>query len=84
LKLVWSEQSWEDYFYWQEKDKKILKKINTLIKKIKRGPFHGIGKPEPLKHELSGCWSRRITSEHRIIYEVTENSLLIVSVRFHY
>ena len=84
MKLIWSEKSWEDYLYWQSNDKKILKKINTLIKDIKRTPFEGMGKPEPLKFELSGCWSRRITNEHRLVYEVIEDKLYIISCRYHY
>ncbi len=84
MKLIWSEKSWEDYLYWQSNDKKILKKINTLIKDIKRTPFEGMGKPEPLKFELSGCWSRRITNEHRLVYEVREDKLYIISCRYHY
>ena len=70
--------------YWQNTDKQILKKINQLIKDIKREPFEGIGKPEPLKYELSGFWSRRISDEHRLIYEVSESYIAIVSCRFHY
>ena len=84
MKLIWSEKSWEDYLYWQKMDKKILKKINTLIKEIKRTPFEGIGKPEPLKHELAGCWSRRITHEHRLVYEVSDESIFIIFCRYHY
>ena len=84
MKLIWSEKSWEDYLYWQSNDKKILKKINTLIKNIKRTPFEGMGKPEPLKFELSGCWSRRITNEHRLVYEVREDKIYIISCRYHY
>lgn len=82
--LLWSEKSWNDYLFWEENDKKILKKINSLIKDIKREPFEGIGKPEPLKHELAGCWSRRITDEHRLVYEVDENGISIVSCKYHY
>ena len=67
MRLIWSEKSWDDYLYWQQNDKQTLKKINNLIKAIKREPFTGIGKPEPLKHQLSGFWSRRITDEHRLI-----------------
>jgi toxin YoeB len=84
MKLIFTEKSWDDYLYWQKSDKQIVKKINQLIKDIKRDPFNGIGKPEPLKHELSGFWSRRITDEHRLVYEVSENSIGIVSCRFHY
>jgi len=83
-KLIFSDESWDDYTYWQKTDKKNLKKINTLIKEIKRTPFDGIGKPEPLKHQLRGCWSRRIDNEHRLVYEVMTDTILIVSCRFHY
>ena len=82
--LLWSEKSWNDYLFWEENDKKILKKINSLIKDIKREPFEGIGKPEPLKHELAGCWSRRITDEHRLVYEVDEKGINIISCKYHY
>lgn len=84
MKIIWSENSWDDYLYWQNTDKKILKKINQLIKDIQRNPFDGIGKPEPLKHQFSGFWSRRITDEHRLIYEISENSISIASCRYHY
>ncbi len=84
MRLIWSENSWDDYLYWQRTDKQILKKINTLIKDIQREPFNGIGRPERLKHELRGFWSRRITDEHRLVYEVNEESIGIVSCRFHY
>lgn len=82
--VVFSDASWDDYIYWQTSDTKNLKKINMLIKDIKRSPFEGIGKPEPLKHQLNGCWSRRIDNEHRLVYEVTQDSIRIVSCRFHY
>ena len=84
MKLIFAENAWEDYLYWQKSDKKILKRINTLIKDITREPFEGIGKPEPLKHALSGYWSRRINDEHRIVYKIQDNSLLIAQLRFHY
>ena len=84
MKLIFAENAWEDYLYWQKTDKKILKRINTLIKDITREPFEGIGKPEPLKHALSGYWSRRINDEHRIVYKIQDNSLLIAQLRFHY
>lgn len=84
MNLTFSDQAWEDYLYWQETDKKILKKINSLISDIKRSPFEGIGKPEPLKHGLSGYWSRRINDEHRIIYKPDSDSILIAQCRFHY
>jgi len=84
MKLTFTDEAWEEYVYWQVKDKKILKKINNLIKDTKREPFDGLGKPEPLKHELAGYWSRRINQEHRLVYEVFEDSILVVSCRYHY
>ncbi|MBL4864934.1 MAG: Txe/YoeB family addiction module toxin [Pseudomonadales bacterium] len=84
MKLIFAEKAWEDYQYWQKTDKKILKRINALIKEIARDPFEGIGKPEPLKHALSGYWSRRINDEHRIVYKVQNKSLLIAQLRYHY
>ena len=84
MKLIWSDKSWEEYLSWQSTDKKVLKKINSLIKDIKREPFEGIGKPEPLKYELQGCWSRRVTDEHRLVYEVENDALYIVSCKYHY
>ena len=84
MKIVFSSQSWGDYLYWQQTDKKILKRINDLIKDIQRTPFEGIGKPEPLKYSLSGFWSRRITEEHRLVYEVSDSDLLIAACRYHY
>ncbi|HOV13433.1 MAG TPA: Txe/YoeB family addiction module toxin [Spirochaetota bacterium] len=84
MKLIFSDDSWNDYLYWQEKDKKILKRINILIKDIKRSPFEGIGKPEPLKYDLQGCWSRRIDDEHRLVYEISIDEIKIVSCRYHY
>ncbi len=84
MKITFSTHAWEDYLYWQQTDKKILKRINTLIKDISRSPFEGMGKPEPLKYNLAGFWSRRITEEHRLVYTVTEDSLLIAACRYHY
>jgi len=84
VKLVFAENAWDDYLYWQKTDKTILKRINALIKDISREPFEGIGKPEPLKHALSGYWSRRINDEHRIVYQIQDNSLLIALLRYHY
>jgi toxin YoeB len=84
MKLVFVEESWEDYLYWQKTDKQKLKKINELLKDIMRSPFEGIGKPEPLKYKYSGLWSRRIDDEHRLIYQVKENEILVVKCRFHY
>ncbi|HBC43340.1 MAG: Txe/YoeB family addiction module toxin [Pseudanabaena sp.] len=84
MKLIFSERAWEDYLYWQKTDKKILNRINSLIKDIQRDPYSGIGKPEALKHGLSGYWSRRIDDEHRILYKVEDNALLLVQIRYHY
>lgn len=84
MKLIFSDNAWDDYIFWQKTDKKILRRINTLIKDTKRNPFEGIGKPEPLKHALSGYWSRRITDEHRLIYKVSENAIEIAQLRYHY
>lgn len=84
MKLIFSENAWEDYLYWQKTDKKVLNRINKLIKEIKRAPFEGVGKPEPLKHNLAGYWSRRINEEHRIVYKVTDDALLVAQLRYHY
>ena len=84
MKLIFSKNGWEDYLYWQQTDKKMLKRVNKLIKEIRRSPFKGIGKPEPLRHGLSGYWSRRINDEHRIVYKITEDALLIAQLRYHY
>jgi len=82
--LSFSDDGWDDYLYWQQNDKQILKKINRLIKEIQRDPFDGIGEPEPLKYNWSGYWSRRITLEHRIIYKVSGDNLMIAQSRYHY
>lgn len=84
MKLTFSQSAWEDYLYWQQQDKKILQRINTLIKDIQRKPFVGIGKPEPLKHALAGYWSRRINAVHRIVYAVKDDTLFIAQLRYHY
>lgn len=84
MKLTFSSNAWEDYLYWQKTDQIILKRINSLIKDIQRQPFEGIGKPEPLKFNLSGFWSRRINEEHRLIYSVEDEAILIVACRYHY
>ncbi len=81
---VWHDHAWEEYLYWQNQDKKTLKKINALIKDIERNPFEGIGKPEPLKHDLSGWWSRRIDDANRIVYRVRDDKLEIVQRKTHY
>jgi len=84
MKIVFMDEAWEDYLFWQQTDKSILKKINQLIKEISRTPFEGTGKPEPLKENLAGFWSRRINLEHRIVYKVENNSLFILQCRYHY
>lgn len=84
MKIEWAEEAWEDYLYWQQTNKVALKRINALIKDIARDPFDGIGKPEPLKHHLSGFWSRRIDDEHRLIYAVDDGCLKIAQCRYHY
>jgi toxin YoeB len=84
VKLIFSDHAWDDYLFWQQTDKKILQRINALIKDTRRNPFEGIGKPEPLKHALSGYWSRRITDEHRFVYKVSEDVIEIALLRYHY
>ncbi|MDA2920380.1 Txe/YoeB family addiction module toxin [Desulfobacterota bacterium AH_259_B03_O07] len=84
MKIIFSSHSWEEYLYWQKTDKKILKRINSLIREIQRNPYNGMGKPEPLKYALSGYWSRRINDEHRLVYRVTEDSIFIAQLRYHY
>lgn len=84
MKLTFSTNAWEQYIYWQTTDKKVLKRINLLIKDIQRTPTEGIGKPEPLKHGLSGYWSRRINDEHRIVYKPQNDTILIAQLRYHY
>lgn len=84
MKLIFSENAWEDYLYWQKTDKKLLNRINKLSKETKRQPFEGVGKPEPLKHGLAGYWSRRINDEHRMVYKVTDDALLLAQLRYHY
>ena len=84
MKLIFSENAWEDYLYWQNTDKQILKRINELIKDIQKNKHKGIGKPEPLKHNLSGYWSRRINNEHRLIYKIEEDKIMIAQLRYHY
>jgi len=84
VKIVFAETAWEDYLYWQQTDKQLLKRVNALIKDISRSPFSGIGDPEPLRHNWSGFWSRRINKEHRLVYTVEHTSLLIAQCRYHY
>ncbi len=84
MRLIFSGHAWEDYLYWQQSDRKMLVRINSLIKEIQRQAFQGIGKPEPLRHGLAGYWSRRINDEHRIVYKVTEEAVFIAQLRYHY
>ncbi len=84
MELVWQTHAWEDYLYWQDTDKKVLIKINELIKDCLRNPFTGLGKPEPLKGQYKGFWSRRITDEHRLVYAVKDMQLHLLQCRFHY
>ncbi len=84
MRLIFSESAWEDYLYWQATDRKVVMRIHELIKDTSRHPFEGIGKPEPLRHVLSGYWSRRITGEHRMVYKVAGNDLLLAQLRYHY
>lgn len=84
MKLIFAEAAWEDYVYWLQQDKRMVERINKLIKEVQREPFAGIGKPEPLKHALAGFWSRRITDEHRMVYKIDGDSLLIAQLRYHY
>ena len=84
MELVWQTKAWDDYLYWQQTDKQMVKRINDLIKDTLRNPFSGIGKPEPLKGNWAGCWSRRIDAEHRLVYKFAENRLHILQCRLHY
>ena len=84
MELVWAAAAWEDYLYWQKTDKKILQRINKLIRDVSRDPYHGIGDPEPLRHEFSGYWSRRVNREHRLVYKVLNTSIFIAQCRYHY
>ena len=84
MRIIFSKNAWEDYISWQTEDKKTLKKINTLIKDIQRTPYEGIGKPEPLKFDLAGFWSRRIDHAHRLVYKIEENDLQIFACKYHY
>jgi toxin YoeB len=86
MRLLWSDEAWEDYVYWQQSDPKVLQAINDLVRDIRRDPFKGLGKPEPLKHSLAGWWSRRITREHRLVYRVSGRDaelLEIIQCRYH-
>jgi toxin YoeB len=82
--LIWDTNAWEDYLWWQTQDRKVLKRINLLIQDIQRNGYNGIGKPEPLKHDFAGYWSRRITDEQRLVYKVTDTEVRIAACRYHY
>lgn len=84
MKLIFADAAWEDDLHWQQRDRKMVERINKLIRETQREPFSGIGKPEPLKHALAGYWSRRITDEHRMVYTVESDALLIAQLRYHY
>ena len=84
MKLVFADEAWDDYLYWQKHERKMIERINKLIQEVKRDPFTGVGKPEPLKHALAGFWSRRITDEHRMVYRLEGDALLIAQLRYHY
>jgi toxin YoeB len=84
MKLVFADAAWDDYLYWQQQDRRMVERINKLIKEVQREPCSGIGKPEPLKHALAGYWSRRITDEHRMVYKIDGDSMLIAQLRYHY
>ena len=84
MNLTFTPESWGDYLHWQKSDRAMVKRINRLIGDTLRHPFEGIGKPEPLRHDLAGCWSRRIDSEHRFVYEVQDDTVVVLACRFHY
>jgi toxin YoeB len=84
MKLLFADEAWEDYLYWQKQDKRTVERINKLIRETQREPYSGIGKPEALKHALAGFWSRRITDEHRMVYRVEGDTLQLAQLRFHY
>ena len=84
MKIAWEDAAWEQYLYWQKFDKKIIKRINILLKDIQKTPFAGIGKPEPLKHAYQGFWSRRINTEHRLVYTIIDDFIIIAQCRYHY
>ncbi len=82
--IRWADEAWEDYLWWRKKDQRVFKRVNRLIEAVQKDPFRGIGKPEPLRHEWAGYWSRRITEEHRLVYKVAGNQLFIAACRYHY
>ena len=84
MRLIFADEAWEDYLYWQKQDRRMVERINKLIREVQREPFGGVGKPEPLKHALAGLWSRRITDEHPMVYRVVNDALEVLQLRFHY
>ena len=84
MRLVFADEAWEDCLHWQKQDRRMVERINKLLEEVRRDPFGGIGKPEPLKHALAGFWSRRIADEHRLVYRVEGDDLLIAQLRYHY
>ena len=84
MKLIFAGEAWEDYLYWQKQDRRTVDRINKLIRETQREPFSGVGKPEPLKHALTGFWSRRINEEHRMVYKIEGDALLLAQLRYHY
>ena len=84
MRIIFDDSAWSDYLWWQAQDRKVLKRINLLIKDVERKGNEGIGKPEALRHQFSGWWSRRITDEHRLVYKLTDDSIVIASCRYHY
>jgi toxin YoeB len=84
MKVVFIERAWSEYQYWQENDKRMVRKVNSLLRDIIRHPYSGLGKPETLKHDLAGLWSRRIDHEHRLVYRADDEELIVYSCRFHY
>ena len=84
MRLIFADEAWEDYLYWQKQDKRVVERINKLIRETQRDAFDGLGKPEPLKHALSGYWSRRITDEHRMVYKIEGDTLMLAQLRYHY
>ena len=84
MRIIFDDSAWSDYLWWQAQDRKVLKRINLLIKDVERNSNEGIGKPEALRHQFSGWWSRRITDEHRLVYKLTDDSIVIASCRYHY
>ncbi len=84
MRLLFADEAWEDYLYWQKQDRRMVERINKLIRETQREPFGGLGKPEPLKHALAGYWSRRITDEHRMVYKIEGKTLLLAQLRYHY